>query len=130
VRLRYELSNLFPVPTDQVFYWLIASLPLQRGRICKVGEDQRENLRDGRVSHRESHSTRRRNLSRCGVRVSQDGTCTGPYGPSGSVDPVPTGIQGTAACAVSTRPSHLDCRTRRIVASETPRDLRDSPARP
>jgi hypothetical protein len=43
VRLRYELSNLLPVPTDQLFYWLIASLPLQRSRICKVGEDQCEN---------------------------------------------------------------------------------------
>jgi hypothetical protein len=39
VRLRYELSNLFPVPTNQHFYWLIPSLPFQRGRICKVGED-------------------------------------------------------------------------------------------
>jgi hypothetical protein len=48
-----KLSHLLLVSTYQFFDCLIAKLPLQRGRVCEVREDQRENPGDpGRVSHR------------------------------------------------------------------------------
>src|SRR5262245_66475830 len=48
IHLCSNLSHLFPVPTYQLFHCLIATLPLQRRRICEVGKDERENPGDPR----------------------------------------------------------------------------------
>jgi hypothetical protein len=65
MHLRRNLSYLLSMPSYQLFHCLIATLPLQRSGIREVGEDERENPGDpGRVSHRESHSWRQRDVRR------------------------------------------------------------------